>query len=65
MFLPFFFRLEMLGTRSTGKELRGTSLKMDGGVTRGVVEPNQKKIELVFFFCRRVFIKGLRSRYCP
>lgn len=33
----------MLCTSSTGKELRGTSFKIDGWVTRRVIEPNQKK----------------------
>lgn len=55
MFLPFFFRLEVLRTCRTGKELRGTSFKVDGRVTGRVVEPNQKEEEL---FVRRVFLKG-------
>lgn len=42
MFPPCFFSLKMLTTCSTGKELRGTSFKIDGWVARGVIEPTHK-----------------------
>lgn len=36
---PSFFRLEMLTTGNTGKELRWTSIEVDGWVTWGVIKP--------------------------
>lgn len=57
MFLPFFFRLEVLRTCSTGKELRGASFKVDGRVARRVIEPDQKEEEEEVFV-HRVFTKG-------
>lgn len=47
----------MLCTCSTGKELRGTSFKIDGRVTRRVVEPNQEKEEEVLMIH---LFKGLK-----
>lgn len=58
MFLPFLFRLEMLCTHSTAEELRGTSLKIDGWVTRRVIKSNQKMKKQFFYY---IFIKGLKD----